>query len=314
MRPSNRSAGTWSSPPSSGSRSTRTARRPASPAGRTTSVRRSRARCVVCGPTPSTCSTSTASTRTSPSRTSPAPSRRAHRGGQGPPLRDVRGRGRHDPPGPRGPAGHGVAERVLPVLAGARGRDPARPGGSASASCRSARSGSGFLTGTGRPLEPHFGEGDIRDHDPPALRARRPAAADLRPRRARHRRVAEAQCAPPSGQVALAWLLAQQPWVVPIPGTRRLERLDENLGSAALDLTPEDLAELDEASSERAGPGRPLPGGHAADDRPLTPRPTQVRSPGRRRVRRRRGRRRAAATPARAAAIAPRARPPAPTR
>mgnify|MGYP001047335031 CR=1 FL=1 len=50
------------------------------------------------------------------------------------------------------------------------------------------------------------------------------------------------------GQVALAWLLAQKPWIVPIPGTRRLERLDENLGSVRLDLTPEDLSELDSAS------------------------------------------------------------------
>jgi aryl-alcohol dehydrogenase-like predicted oxidoreductase len=49
--------------------------------------------------------------------------------------------------------------------------------------------------------------------------------------------------------VALAWLLAQKPWIVPIPGTRRLERLDENLASADLDLTPEDLAELDHASA-----------------------------------------------------------------
>ena len=51
------------------------------------------------------------------------------------------------------------------------------------------------------------------------------------------------------GQVALAWLLAQKPWIVPIPGTRRLERLDENLESANLDLTAEDLAELDQASA-----------------------------------------------------------------
>jgi aryl-alcohol dehydrogenase-like predicted oxidoreductase len=50
------------------------------------------------------------------------------------------------------------------------------------------------------------------------------------------------------GQVALAWLLAQRPWIVPIPGTRRLSRLDENLGSADLDLTADDLAELTAAS------------------------------------------------------------------
>jgi len=49
--------------------------------------------------------------------------------------------------------------------------------------------------------------------------------------------------------VALAWLLAQQPWIVPIPGSRRLERLDENMGATDLDLTPEDLAELDNATA-----------------------------------------------------------------
>ena len=51
------------------------------------------------------------------------------------------------------------------------------------------------------------------------------------------------------GQVALAWLLAQKPWIVPIPGTRRLGRLEENLGAADLDLTTDDLAELDSAST-----------------------------------------------------------------
>ena len=52
------------------------------------------------------------------------------------------------------------------------------------------------------------------------------------------------------GQIALAWLLAQRPSLVPIPGTRRLSRLDENLGSAELTLTADDLAELDQASTE----------------------------------------------------------------
>ena len=50
------------------------------------------------------------------------------------------------------------------------------------------------------------------------------------------------------GQVALAWLLARKPWIVPIPGTRRLERLDENIAAASLDLTPGDIAELTAAS------------------------------------------------------------------
>jgi aryl-alcohol dehydrogenase-like predicted oxidoreductase len=51
-------------------------------------------------------------------------------------------------------------------------------------------------------------------------------------------------------QIALAWLLAQKPWIVPIPGTRKLERLDENLGAVEIDLTPEDLREINEAASK----------------------------------------------------------------
>jgi aryl-alcohol dehydrogenase-like predicted oxidoreductase len=62
------------------------------------------------------------------------------------------------------------------------------------------------------------------------------------------RKTAEAKAATPA-QVALAWLLARQPWIAPIPGTRRLERLDENLGAVGLVLTPDDIAELDEASA-----------------------------------------------------------------
>lgn len=49
--------------------------------------------------------------------------------------------------------------------------------------------------------------------------------------------------------IALAWLLAQRPWIVPIPGTRRLQRLDENLGAASVKLTPADLAEIETAAS-----------------------------------------------------------------
>ena len=51
-------------------------------------------------------------------------------------------------------------------------------------------------------------------------------------------------------QIALAWLLAQKPWIVPIPGTRRLERLEENLGAAAVELTPDDLRDIDSAASK----------------------------------------------------------------
>jgi aryl-alcohol dehydrogenase-like predicted oxidoreductase len=51
-------------------------------------------------------------------------------------------------------------------------------------------------------------------------------------------------------QIALAWLLVQKPWIVPIPGSRKLERLDENLGAVAIQLTKEDLSDLDDAMSQ----------------------------------------------------------------
>lgn len=50
-------------------------------------------------------------------------------------------------------------------------------------------------------------------------------------------------------QIALAWLLAQHPWIVPIPGTRKLHRLEENLGAAAIRLTPADIHEINAATS-----------------------------------------------------------------
>jgi aryl-alcohol dehydrogenase-like predicted oxidoreductase len=50
-------------------------------------------------------------------------------------------------------------------------------------------------------------------------------------------------------QIALAWLLAQKPWIVPIPGTTKLGRLDENLGAANVTLTPADLREIDAAAA-----------------------------------------------------------------
>jgi aryl-alcohol dehydrogenase-like predicted oxidoreductase len=104
--------------------------------------------------------------------------------------------------------------------------------------------GRGFLTGK-VTANTEFGEGDIRSNLPrferDALEANL-ALVDL------VTKVAERKNAS-VGQVALAWLLAQKPWITPIPGTRSLERLEENVGSAELELTPEDLEELDTASA-----------------------------------------------------------------
>jgi aryl-alcohol dehydrogenase-like predicted oxidoreductase len=70
--------------------------------------------------------------------------------------------------------------------------------------------------------------------------------------------VAEHKGATPA-QIALAWLLAQKPWIVPIPGTTKLHRLDENLGAVSLELSAEDLAEIDKEVSKIKVEGERLP-------------------------------------------------------
>ncbi len=70
--------------------------------------------------------------------------------------------------------------------------------------------------------------------------------------------IAERKKATPA-QIALAWLIAQKPWIVPIPGTRKLERLDENIGAASVELTPGDLRQIDRAASKIAIQGARYP-------------------------------------------------------
>ena len=72
------------------------------------------------------------------------------------------------------------------------------------------------------------------------------------------RKVAEQKNATP-GQIALAWLLAQKPWIVPIPGTRKLERLEENIEAVTVELTSEDLREINSAVSKVAIQGARYP-------------------------------------------------------
>jgi aryl-alcohol dehydrogenase-like predicted oxidoreductase len=105
--------------------------------------------------------------------------------------------------------------------------------------------GRGFLTGK---MNEHttFDSGDFRATLPrftPEALAANQTLIDLL------RSLGERKHATPA-QIALAWLLAQGPWIVPIPGTTKLERLDENIGAAAVELTSEDLAEIDRAASE----------------------------------------------------------------
>jgi aryl-alcohol dehydrogenase-like predicted oxidoreductase len=104
--------------------------------------------------------------------------------------------------------------------------------------------GRGFLTGEMDPTI-SFEAGDFRAKLPrftPEARAANQALVDLLGR------VAARKGATPA-QVALAWLLARRPWIVPIPGTTKLHRLEENLGAAELVLTPGDLREIDMAAA-----------------------------------------------------------------
>ena len=75
-------------------------------------------------------------------------------------------------------------------------------------------------------------------------------------------RFAEQKKATPA-QIALAWLLAKKPWIVPIPGTTKLSRLEENLGGATIELTAGDVRTLEEASSAVKVEGERYPATHA---------------------------------------------------
>ncbi|HKS67988.1 MAG TPA: aldo/keto reductase [Candidatus Acidoferrales bacterium] len=105
--------------------------------------------------------------------------------------------------------------------------------------------GKGFLTGT-ISKDTQFDKNDFRNVVPrfsPDNRDANQAVVDLIGRFAGQKNATPAQ-------VALAWILAQKPWMVPIPGTTKLHRLEENLGAAAVELTPDDLCQLDEATSK----------------------------------------------------------------
>ncbi len=114
--------------------------------------------------------------------------------------------------------------------------------------------GKGFLTGKIDETTT-FDSTDFRNTIPrfaPENRKVNQAVVDLLAR------IAERKKGTPA-QIALAWLLAQKPWIVPIPGTRKLERLDENLGAASIELTPNDLREIEDAASRITVQGERYP-------------------------------------------------------
>jgi aryl-alcohol dehydrogenase-like predicted oxidoreductase len=109
--------------------------------------------------------------------------------------------------------------------------------------------GKGFLTGTISP-DTQFESGDFRNTVPrftdPEARHANLAFVEL------VQAIGDRKGATPA-QVALAWVLAQKPWIVPIPGTTKLHRLDENIAATDLELTRDDLREIDEAQIEAQG-------------------------------------------------------------
>lgn len=114
--------------------------------------------------------------------------------------------------------------------------------------------GQGFLTGTIDALTP-LAPGDFRSMLPrftAEARLANRALVEVLAKLAVRLRVTPAQ-------LALAWLLARKPWIVPIPGTRRLEHLDEDVRAAAVELTSADLAEIDAAAGKIAVHGARLP-------------------------------------------------------
>src|SRR5213078_3272847 len=105
--------------------------------------------------------------------------------------------------------------------------------------------GRGFLTGK-IDENTSFDANDFRNKLPrftPEARKANQALVDLL------KRVADEKNATPA-QIALAWLLAQKPWIVPIPGTTKPHRLEENIGGAEIELTADDLHEIDQAASQ----------------------------------------------------------------
>jgi aryl-alcohol dehydrogenase-like predicted oxidoreductase len=114
--------------------------------------------------------------------------------------------------------------------------------------------GKGFLTGKINETT-SFDSSDIRTTIPrftPEARKANQALVDLLGTIAARKNATAAQ-------IALAWLLAQQPWIVPIPGTRRVERLEENIGAVDVELTPDDLREIETAASQIAVQGARYP-------------------------------------------------------
>ena len=170
-----------------------------------------------------------------------------------------------DPPRPRGAAGDGGAERIFAVLA--------RAGDEDLSDARGARHRLRAVQ-PARPRLPHRRDRRKDRSSPPAT----PATITRGSRRKRARPIwrwstvlgeIAAKKGATKAQLALAWLIAQKPWIAPIPGTTKLHRLEENLGGAKVALTADDLGQIEAALRPDQGRGRSLSRELAGDGRPL---------------------------------------------
>ena len=114
--------------------------------------------------------------------------------------------------------------------------------------------GKGFLTGTIK-ADTQFGANDFRNIAPRFTAEARAANISLVDRIGQ---IAAKKQATPA-QIALAWILAQKPWIAPIPGTTKLHRLEENLGAAKIELSADDLADIERAVAPIAVQGARYP-------------------------------------------------------
>ena len=171
---------------------------------------------------------------------------RADPGRKGKALRSFRGRRADRAPRPRGPARRRRPKRVFVVVApsgsGATaraGRTRHRPGGLQSTSAKASSPAKSTIAR--RSTAPTFAARfrALRRK----LAKRTQTLIDLLASIAKKKQATPAQ-------IALAWLLARKPWIVPIPGTTKLHRLDENIGAVAIELTPDDLREIESTASK----------------------------------------------------------------
>ena len=188
------------------------------------------------------------------------------RAGQGQALRPFRSRRANDPPCARGPAGHRPPERILAVDEDSREGSDTDPRGTRHRPRAVQPAGQGLSHGQdGRETRPSTAPTSAAL----CLASRRRRSRRIRPSSICSASIAERKKATPA-QIALAWLLAQKPWIVPIPGTTKLHRLDENIGAVCSRTHARRSARDRKRRCQDHGARGPVSRKAGANDRPLS--------------------------------------------